>query len=198
VIDGVNYGSANRMPRPEGCNELGVSSPDCPLVGFMLNVNSVTGAVPLPDGEHRLQVRVLDEAGRLTLYPETPISFRVNNGLNQAPTGVLSTPVDGQRVSGTIPVWGYAWDPDGRIQTVQLLVDGVIRATLPYGDPRPGECPALGNPQPCPNIGFWHDLNTKTLLNGPHVLGIRLIDDRGRSAIIPQFSRNGMTIIVAN
>jgi hypothetical protein len=106
--------------------------------------------------------------------------------------------VNNARVSGNILVWGYAWDPDGRVQTVQLLVDGTVRATLPYGDPRPGECPALSDAPACPNIGFAHDLNTKTLLNGPHVLGIRLVDDRGRATVIPQNAAGGMTIIVEN
>jgi len=77
-------------------------------------------------------------------------------------------------------------------------VDGVVRATLPYGDPRPGECPALGDIPPCPNIGFWHDFNTKTVLNGPHVLGVRLVDDRGRAVIVPQNAASGLTIIVDN
>ena len=186
------------MMRASECEALEFESPNCPLIGFSLTINSVTGSIPLPDGEHRLQVRVLDETGRLTLYPETPMTFRVNNGANLPPTGVLATPVNGQRVSGEILVWGYAWDPDGTIRTAELLIDGVVRARLPYGDPRPGECPAIGNPAPCPNIGFWHHLNTRTLLNGPHVLGIRLIDDRGQVVVVPRNAQYGLTIIVEN
>lgn len=199
LIDGVTYGRAiYGQVRTDVCARPGFTSPNCPGVGWTFTINSVSGSIPLPDGEHGLQLRVQDETGRFTVYPETPLKFNVSNGPNLAPLGVLATPVNGQRVSGTILVWGYAWDPDGRVIAAQLLVDGVARATLPYFDPRPGECPGIGNPAPCPNIGFWHEFNTKTLLNGPHVLGIRLVDDRGRVAIIPQNAAGGMTIIVDN
>ena len=156
------------------------------------------GFIPLPNGEHQLQLRVQDETGRFTLHPDTPVTLRVNNAANQPPRGVLAAPTHNQRVSANILVWGYGWDPDGRVETVQLLVDGVVRATLPYGETRPGECPAIGDIPPCPNIGFSADFNTRTLLNGPHVFGIRLIDDKGRASVIPQNAVNGLTIIVAN
>jgi hypothetical protein len=199
LIDGISYGRvAYGQPRQQECASLGFTSPNCPNVGFTFSINSTTGFIPLPDGEHRLQLRVQDDTGRFTTHPENPLMLRVNNGENEPPQGVLATPLNGQRVSGNILIWGYAWDPDGRIQNVQLLVDGVLRATLPYGDPRPGECPSLDNIPPCPNIGFWHDFNTKTVLNGPHVLGIRLVDNRGRAVVVPQNAANGLTIIVEN
>lgn len=199
LVDGITYGRAMYgQPRADVCNSLGFTSPNCPGIGWTFNLNTSSGPVPLPDGEHLLQVRIQDETGRFTTYPETPVAFRVANGPNASPTGVLATPVNGQRVSGTILIWGYAGDPDGGIRTVQLLVDGVVRGTLPYGDTRPGECASLPDVGACPNIGFWHDFNTRTLLNGPHVLGIRLVDDRGRAAIIPQNAAGGMTIIVEN
>ena len=199
LLDGISYGRAQYgMPRPEICAEANIVTPNCPAIGFLFNVNSVTGAFPLPNGEHMLQVRIQDETGRFTLYPETPLRFRVNNALNQAPTGVLVTPANGQRVSGTILIYGYAWDPDGKIDRVQFLIDGAVRATLPYGEARTTECSALPDVAACPNIGFWHQWNTNTVLNGPHVVGVRLIDDRGRAVIVPQNAGNGLTVIVEN
>lgn len=199
LIDGISYGRAQYgMPRPEVCSAAGITAPNCPAVGFFFSVNSVTGAFPLPNGEHLLQVRIQDETGRFTTYPENSVRFRVNNALNQPPVGVLATPTHGQRVSGTILIYGYAYDPDGRIETVQLLVDGIIRSTLPYGEARTTECTALPGVAACPNIGFWHQWNTNTVLNGPHVLGIRLLDDRGRAVVVPQNAVNGLTVIVEN
>jgi hypothetical protein len=199
LIDGIAYGRATYgQPRTDVCAAIGFTSPNCPNAGFTFNVNSTVGAIPLVDGEHLLQVRVQDETGRFTTYPETPLTFRVNNGPNQPPRGVLVTPTNGERVSGTILVWGYAWDPDGEIALVQLLIDGAIRATVPYGQSREGECPSLPAVTACPNIGFSYEFNTKTVLNGPHVLGLRLVDNKGRSVIIPQNAANGMTIIVEN
>jgi hypothetical protein len=122
----------------------------------------------------------------------------VNNEPNEAPRGFLTSPANGQRVSGTLLVWGWAWDPDGKIESVQLLADGFVRATVPYGDTRPGQCEALPDVPACPNIGFAFEFNTRTLLNGPHVLGIRVTDDRGKSVVIPQNAMNGTTIIVEN
>lgn len=199
LIDGITYGRAQYgVPRPEICSAAGITAPNCPAAGFQFSVNSATGAYPLPNGEHVLQVRIQDETGRFTLYPEDGVKFRVNNALNQPPTGVLVTPTHGQTVSGTILVYGYAYDPDGRIAAVQLLVDGAVRATLPYGEARTSECTALPEVAACPNIGFWHQWNTNTVLNGPHVLGIRLVDDRGRAVVVPQNAVNGLTLIVQN
>jgi len=199
LLDGISYGRAQYgLPRPEICAEANIVTPNCPAIGFLFNVNSTTGAFPLPNGEHMLQVRIQDETGRSTLYPETPLRFRVNNALNQAPTGVFVTPANGQRVSGTILIYGYAWDPDGKIGTVQFLIDGAVRATLPYGEARTTECTALPDVAECPNIGFSHQWNTNTVLNGPHIVGVRLIDDRGRAVIVPQNAGNGLTVIVEN
>jgi hypothetical protein len=199
LIDGVNYGRAQYgLPRNDVCQTLGFTSPNCPNIGFTFSLNSVTGAIPLPNGEHLVQLRIQDETGRFTLVPETPLSFRVDNEANTPPTGVLVTPRRNERVSGTVHIYGYAWDPDGSVRTVQLLVDGIARAVLPYGEPRPSECEALPNVTACPNIGFWFEWNSRTVLNGPHVIGIRLIDDRGRATIIPQDAESGQTVIVAN
>ena len=112
--------------------------------------------------------------------------------------GAFVTPANGQRVSGSILIYGYAWDPDGKIGMVQFLIDGAVRATLPYGEARMTECSALPDVAACPNIGFSHQWNTNTVLNGPHVVGVRLIDDRGRAVIVPQNAGNGLTVIVEN
>ena len=199
LIDGVTYGRAGHgQPRPEVCAALGFESPNCPGVGFSFTVNSVIGSIPLPNGEHLLRLRIQDETGRFTLYPETPLTIRVNNEANQAPKGVLTSPNNGERVSGNLLVWGWAWDPDGKIDAVELLVDGVVRASVPYGDARPEQCAELPEVSACPNIGFWYNFNTKSVLNGPHVLGVRLTDNRGKAVVIPQEAQNGRTIIVQN
>jgi hypothetical protein len=111
---------------------------------------------------------------------------------------VLVVPTHGERVSGTVLIYGYGWDPDGRITGVQLVVDGATRATMPYGEARPSECGTLPDVAACPNIGFSMQWNSRTVLNGPHVLGIRLIDNTGRAVIIPQNAVNGLTVIVDN
>ena len=199
IVDGVNYGRAGYgQPRPEICSALGFESPNCPGVGFMFAINSAAGSIPLPNGEHLLRLRIQDETGRFTLYPETPLTIRVTNQANESPRGFMTSPSNGQRVSGTILVWGWAWDPDGRIVRADVLVDGVVRGQANYGETRPEQCASLPDVAACPNIGFWYEFNTRTLLNGPHLIGVRLLDDRGRSVVIPQDAANGSTIIVQN
>lgn len=199
LIDGVTYGRAQYgQPRPDICSALSVTAPNCPTVGFTFSLNSTSNFIPLPNGEHKLQVRVQDQSGRFTTYPEQPLMFRVNNAANLPPTGRLVTPAAGEQISGTVLVYGYAWDPDGRIAAVQLLVDGSVREALPYGEARTSECAALPEVDACPGIGFGTQFNSKTLLNGPHVLGIRLVDNAGRAVTIPQEASAGRTIIVRN
>jgi hypothetical protein len=143
---------------------------------------------------------VIDETGRMTLFPETPLEINVSNGSNHAPRGALVTPTNNSRVRGSINVWGYAWDPDGRITQVQLLINGELRATIPYGETRPGECANLPDVAACPDIGFALDFDTRRLLNGPQVLGVRAVDNRGAAVILPSPSPNagGITIFVEN
>jgi hypothetical protein len=51
-----------------------------PAIGFRFSLNTRNGLVPVPDGNHQLQMRVRDETGRLTVIPVTPIAFIVKNG----------------------------------------------------------------------------------------------------------------------
>ena len=98
-----------------------------------------------------------------------------------------------------LTISGHAWDPDGRIAPVFLLVDGVQRgAAIRYGLPRPEACAALADVAACPNIGFEGTYDTRSLSNGAHRLGAILRDDAGRAVIIPGLTTAGMNIIVDN
>jgi hypothetical protein len=198
LIDGITYGRATYgLPRADICNTLDPRPLNCQLIGFMMSLNTRAG-VPLANGPHSLQIRVLDETGRLTVIPETPVPITVNNDSNVPPTGRLIAPTHNERVSGIIAIYGHAWDPDGRVTQVQLLVNGEVRATIPYGRPRPEECEALSDVTACPNIGFETGFDTRRLNNGPNVLGVRLVDDRGTSVVIPSQVRDGINLMVEN
>jgi hypothetical protein len=200
LVDGLTVGRGLLTLRPDICNNLDPRPVNCPNVGFDIPVNTAGTFPPIPDGRRRLQIRVIDETGRMTLFPETPLEINVSNGSNHAPRGALVTPTNNSRVRGSINVWGYAWDPDGRITQVQLLINGELRATIPYGETRPGECANLPDVAACPDIGFALDFDTRRLLNGPQVLGVRAVDNRGAAVILPSPSPNagGITIFVEN
>jgi hypothetical protein len=199
-IDGVTYpGIAYGQSRPDICGALPAPLPlNCPSVGWSLTLNTTSGALPLPDGAHSMQLRVQDESARYTLFPDQPVPFSVNNGPQTFPVGAVTTINPNDRLSGVVNVSGYAYSPVGRVISVLFLVDGSVVGTASYGLPRPAECAGLPNVTACPNIGFSINLDTRALTNGPHVIGFRILNDAGFAVIIPNQVRNGMNILVDN
>ena len=93
---------------------------------------------------------------------------------------------------------GFAYDPDGRVTSVLLLVDGLSYGTIPYGRPRPEVCAFLQGVAACPNIGFEMEFDSRRLSNGTHVVGVGLVDDRGATVVIPDQVLSGMNVLVQN
>ena len=153
--------------------------------------------MPLPNGRHTLTARAQDESGRWTVFAG-PLAILVNNPGNQLPLGVVESPRPNERLRGTVRVSGYAYDPDGTVRSVTLLVNGLTLAAVPYGRPRPDACAQLPEAGACPNIGFEMDLDTRLLGNGLHALGIRVTDESGGSVVIPRLILNGMNVFVEN
>ncbi len=199
TIGGINYGFA----RTDVCAALPSTPaiPNCPGAGFQGTLNTVGAPIVITDGEHTLSLRVLDNLGNLISMPETAVTFTVNNSGAQPPTGVLATPENGQTISGSALIWGYAWSPfpGRRITSAVLVVDGTGYQTLTYGEERGNECATIGNPPAaCPNIGFSGFLNTQGLTNGLHSIGVRVTNDRGESVVIPSVIRQGVNVFVQN
>ncbi|MBY0505264.1 MAG: M36 family metallopeptidase [Bryobacteraceae bacterium] len=197
LVDEIVYGrAAYNVNRVDICAAEASNSPNCPAVGFRLPINSVSGFPALTNGEHRLQIRLLDALGRITLLPAQMIT--VDNPVNLPPDGAMTEPVNGARVSGVLRVSGYGYDPDGRVTQVLLVVDGLGRAVARYGLPRPEACAGLPDITACPNIGFEVEFDTKILTNGLHRIGIALLDDRGRQVVIPRTTSSGVNVFVEN
>lgn len=200
LIDGVTYpGISYGAARPDVCDALPPPLPaNCPNVGWSLTLNTRSGSLPLPDGAHSMQVRVLDQLGRYTLFPEEPVPFTVNNGPAVYPTGAITSILPNDSLTGSVTVSGYAYSPSGRVTSVLVLVDGAAVAAAAYGQPRPEECSSLPDVGACPNIGFTYNLDTRTLTNGFHVLGVRITNDSGFGVTVPNQVRNGMNVLVDN
>jgi hypothetical protein len=200
LVDGVAASRAvYGLPRADLCAGPAQGSPNCPGVGFRAALVTGGNAAPtIPNGTHKLQIRVTDESGRLTLLPAEPLLIEVDNPTPVLPDAVLTSPANLERVSGTIRVTGHAWDPDGRILNVTLLVDNVLRTTARYGLPRPEACAALTNVANCPNIGFELDFDTRVLTNGLHRLGILVRDDQGNTVVLPRTTSGGINLYVQN
>jgi len=199
LVDGVVYGRAiYGLARPELCAGEAQGSPNCPGIGFTFSLNPLTSSPVLTSGTKKLQVRVFDEAGRATLIPETPVEIVIDTPSSQVPVGVLTTPTNLETLSGTVRISGHAWDPDGRITQVQLLINGSSRGMIPYGRPRPEVCADLTGVAGCPNIGFELDFDTRVLTNGLYNFGILLVDNSGATSIIPKVTNGGMNVRVQN
>jgi hypothetical protein len=199
LIDGLTYGPTQYgLARRDVCAQLATTSPNCPAIGFLLNVSTLEAFPPVPNGDHTLQMRVRDETGRFTRIPDAPIHFSVVNG-NAAPiTGVLEEPLSNASLTGTVHVSGYAYSIGRRIAAALLLVDGASYGAITYGLTRPEACAQLADVAACPQIGFAVDFNTQRLTNGPHILGVLLLNDRGDSMTIPSLVNGGINVFVTN
>src|SRR5206468_12697040 len=130
LIDGVTYpglvGASYGLSRPDICSPLPAPlPPNCPNVGWSVLMNTRSGSPPLPDGPHSMQIRILDETGRYTLVPQFPISFTVKNGPQPVPVGAITSIKPNARLSGIVPISGFAYSPTGRITSVSLVVDSL-------------------------------------------------------------------------
>jgi hypothetical protein len=97
-----------------------------------------------------------------------------------------------------VKISGWAYDPDGTIQSVDFVVGLRIIKTLQYGVPSPDVCATLPDVAACPNIGFEGDFDTTLLPNGQHLLFVRVRDNQGRLLQLPDPTYVGMTITIEN
>lgn len=200
LIDGVTYGpTAYGIRREDVCAALDPRPPGCPGVGFQLALNTRSAVPPLSDGEHRIQVRVRDEAGRYTLIPAEPVSFRIGNGARPAVSGAITSIQPGDTLAGTVEIAGYAYAAGGSIRSATLFVDDVLNyGSVPYGQPREDVCGGLSGVDACPNVGFSISFDTTRLENGPHTLSILVTTNTGDAVRIPLYGTPVLSVIVKN
>ena len=151
----------------------------------------------LPNGKHTLQIRATDDSGRFTLLPEQPMTINVDNAENKPPVAQLTFPTPNAKLSGTVKITGWAYDPDGTIQSIDFVVGLRVIGTLRYGVAAPEACAALNVPA-CPNIGFEGDFNTTSFANGQELIYIRVRDNGGRVTTLPDPTFAGMPIVIQN
>ena len=200
LIDGLVYPiTMYGGSRKDICDPLAAPKPaNCPGVGFSALFDTVAADPPIPDGPHKLQVRVRDQTGRFTLYPDTPLIITVSNGPAVPIVGVLEAPASNDTLSGTVTISGYAYSPGHTLIGGNLLVDGASFGSVRFNVARRDICPNLPAANACPNIGFSMTLNTNRLLNGPHVLGISAFNDRGDFVTFPNLVGGGINVFVKN
>ena len=171
---------------------------NCPGIGFQVIINTRTGVPPIQDGEHTLQIRVRDEAGRFFILPDATVKFRVNNGAYQATAGAITSIKNGDTLKGTVAIAGYAYSPSARIISVSVVYDGRSTDVARYGVPSPEVCATLPNVTACPNIGWTFDLDTRRLANGNHLITVSTLDSTGVTLSLPTPAQGALSVNVQN
>ena len=104
------------------------------------------------------------------MIPEKPIAITVENANNAGPVGKLVFPTPNATLSGTVKLTGWAYDPDGKIQSVDFSwVCGQV-GTLTYGVPAPEACAALTTYRLARTSGSRGISTPPCFPNGQHLL----------------------------
>jgi hypothetical protein len=150
------------------------------LTNMLPNSNGQPGT---GNGAYTFYVYAHDREGATTLLGSRNVT--VNNAASTKPFGTLDTPGNGQVVSGTVTVFGWALTPQpGTIptngSTIWVFVDGVSRGNPVYNQFRPDIAnlfPGYNNSNGA--VGYYH-LDTTQLSNGLHNIAWSVTDNLGR------------------
>ncbi len=177
-IDGIAVGNAS----------LGFSRPDVQaafpayagagLSGYRLETN----VSRLSSGTHQILLILVDTSGQSV--PVGPRTFSVRNGGNQAPFGVLESPVEGEKIGAQAWVGGWLLD-DRELALAELWINGRREQSLAIDSYRPDVAavfPAYPNAF-FSGFGLW--LNTASWLPGANILAIRACDRQGLCVDLP-------------
>jgi hypothetical protein len=151
-----------------------------------------------PDGSHTLTLAVTEQGASAPIL-FGPIEVEIDNAVNQSPFGHIDLPSGGAATlgaNGSFPVLGWALD-DSDVDHIDFLVDGGIVATAIgrggvgnaiFGGTRPdiyAAFPDFPGPQPKSLYsGFLANIDSTRLLDGLHVVSVRVWDDQGASTVI--------------
>jgi hypothetical protein len=105
-------------------------------------------------------------------------------GTSSIPVAVIETPRPGDAIQDVLKVSGVAYDSASPVTRVEVLIDGVRRASSTAVQQRSDFC-ANENVPGCPRIGWSAVINTSTLQPGDHRLQVRVTNSRGGFADYP-------------
>jgi hypothetical protein len=150
------------------------------LTNMLPNSNGQPGT---GNGTYTLYAYAHDREGKTKLLGSA--SIVVNNATATRPFGTLDTPANGQEVSGTVTVFGWALTRQPGIiptdaSTIWVYVDGVAVGHPVYNQFRPdiaGLFPGYNNTNGA--VGYYQ-LDTTTLADGLHTIAWSVTDNLGR------------------
>jgi hypothetical protein len=151
---------------------------------FILDIGELITLGGLSRGHHDIIIRAGDISGQVANIDEIPVNFFcIEDFVNFDSIGDIEIGEGPTLVGGTVNAHGWALDLD-EVSTVQVLIDGVLRANAGYGFPRPGVTLLYPSFPDSLGPGWMYLLDTTTLTNGDHTLGIVVIDELGTPTFI--------------
>jgi N-acetylmuramoyl-L-alanine amidase len=150
---------------------------------FVLDIGDLI-ANGLSRGAHDIIIRAGDISGQVSNIDEIPVNFFcLEDFTNFDSFGDIEIGEGPNLVGGTVNVHGWALDLEF-VSAVRILVDGVFHATASYGFANPGVTllyPSFPNSL---GPGYAYLLDTTSLSNGNHTLGVEVQDNLGTRTFI--------------
>lgn len=111
--------------------------------------------------------------------------FDISIGIKASPQensiiAKLENPANGQKVSGILPIYGWALDQKG-INKIELFIDDQLIGNIPYGGTRQDVKNAYPNFADAENSGFAMIWNYSTLSSGDHSVKVRVHNQDGQT-----------------
>jgi hypothetical protein len=125
------------------------------------------------------------------------MTFTVNNTAAKI-VGALEVPATNTTLKGVATFSGYVYSPGHKITSATLIIDGVSSASQTPNLSRTDICENLKEADACPGIGFKMTFDTGRLVNGPHIVGIRAVNDLGDFLVFPAEVNGGINIFTQN
>lgn len=175
-VDGAPAGAATYgISRPDVCAT--VTGTGCPDVGWSYLLDTTK----IADGSHVIEVTATSTDGTRA-SASVPVTVANWTTANPMRIGIDSPSARNNRLSGSAVAGGWAIDDLASIAQVSLSVDGVFIEKAYYGGSRPDVCSTYPNRAGCPNVGWTVLLDTTTLADGNHTLGVTATTSAGQSS----------------
>jgi hypothetical protein len=157
---------------------------------FTLDVGALLalGDLGVRPGNHRIKVRVGDNAGTFSELPDPsgiPVFFTcADNTQFSSVYGFIDSPTSYDYVKGNVVFQGWAVSESGPISSVEILVDGNFIGPASIGWERPDvqqQYPFVLNSL---NSGWRFTMDTTKLSNSRHRLTVRVVTGNATKAEI--------------
>lgn len=104
---------------------------------------------------------------------QVSIDIKASPQQNDSIIANLDNPINGQNVSGILPIYGWALDPKG-ITKIELFIDDQFIGNIPYGGLRTDVKSIYPNYPDAENSGFAMIWNYSSLTSGDHSVKVRV------------------------